>query len=156
QNACDEISCDIRGTANPMAKEVTCQECHTQVADEKETTLAGIKQTCVECHDDSYGPMVDDWKAKVEALKIDSLYDELQATQRMVLFAIKNGEYTYDVQDILNNAEKNLKQLRQGNPIHNLTFSQELATKVRTLLDKAQEKLQRHSTIETLEKGEYK
>lgn len=156
QNACDEISCDIRGTANPMSKKVTCQECHTQVAEEKETTLAGIKQTCIECHDDSYGPMVDDWKTKVEALKVDSLYKELQATQKMVLFAIKNGQYTYDIQDLINNAEKNLKQLRQGNPIHNLTFSQNLAAKIRTLLDKAQKKLQRHSTIETLEAGEYK
>jgi len=156
QNACDEISCDIRGTANPMAKEVTCQECHTQVADGQETTLAGIKQTCIECHDDSYGPMVDGWEAKVKALKVDALYNELQDTQRMVLFAIKNGQYTYDVQDLLNNADKNLKQLRQGNPIHNLEFSQELADKVRKLLDKAKEKLQRHSTIKTLGEGEYK
>jgi len=156
QNACDELSCDIRGTANPMAKEVTCQECHTQVVDEKETTLTGIKQTCIECHDSSYGPMVDDWKAKVKALKVDSLFEELQATQRMVLFAIKNGQYTYDAQDLLNNAEKNLKQLRQGNPIHNLAFSQNLVAKVHTLLDKAKEKLQRHSTIKTLGAGEYK
>jgi len=143
-----------------------CSKCHqeryerwkasAQVAEEKETTLAGIKQTCIACHDDSYGPMVDDWKTKVEALKVDSLYKELQATQKMVLFAIKNGQYTYDIQDLINNAEKNLKQLRQGNPIHNLTFSQNLAAKIRTLLDKAQKKLQRHSTIETLEAGEYK
>ena len=156
QNACDEVSCDVRGTANPMAKEVTCQDCHTQVVDEKETTLAGIKETCIECHDSSYGPMVDDWKAKVKALKVDSLFEELQQTQRMVLFAIRNGQYTYDVQDLLNNAEKNLKQLRQGNPIHNLAFSQNLVGKVRTLLDKAKEKLRRHSTIKTLGEGEYK
>ena len=156
QNACDEVSCDVRGTANPMDKEVTCQDCHTQVIDEKETTLAGIKETCIECHDSSYGPMVDDWKAKVKALKVDSLFEELQKTQRMVLFAIRNGQYTYDAQDLLNNAEKNLKQLRQGNPIHNLAFSQNLAAKVRTLLDKAKEKLRRHSTIKTLGEGEYK
>ncbi len=156
QNACDEISCDIRGAANPMAEGVTCQECHTQVEAGKETTLAGIKKTCVECHDDSYAPMVDEWKTKAAALGVDALYEDWQETQRMVLNAIRNGQYTYDVQDMLNNAEKNLKQLRQGNPIHNLEFSQDLADKVRVLLEKAKEKLQRHSTIKTLEEGYYK
>ena len=156
QNACDEISCDVRGAANSMAEGVTCQECHTQVAAGEETTLDGIKATCVECHDDSYGPMVDDWKTKIKALNVEVLQDELQDTQRMVLFAIKNGQYTYDVQDLLNNADKNMRQLLQGNPIHNLEFSQNLAGKVRMLIDKARKKLLRHTTIETLKAGEYK
>ncbi|MBN2331591.1 MAG: NapC/NirT family cytochrome c [Deltaproteobacteria bacterium] len=156
QNACDEISCDVRGAANSMAEGVTCQECHVQIAAGEESSLEGIKATCIECHDHSYGPMVDDWQAQVEAMDIEKLAQDLQNLQRMVLNAIRNGQYTYDAQDLLNNAEKNLKQLAEGNPIHNLEFSKDLAGKVRSLLEKAKGKLLHYSTIKTLSEGEYK
>ncbi|NPA25964.1 MAG: hypothetical protein GXO34_09075 [Deltaproteobacteria bacterium] len=158
QNACDEISCDVRGTANPMAEDVGCKDCHTQVAEGEETTVAGISKACVSCHDDdpAYGEMISKWEAEVAALKIDDLQKQLEQIQKSVLLAIRNGSYTYDAQDLINNADKNLKQLRNGNPIHNLEFSRELVAKVKMLLEKARKQLQRHSTIKTLSDKEYK
>jgi len=155
QNGCDEISCDVQGKPNPMVKEVKCAECHVQVTEGDQATVDGIKQTCVDCHDDSYAAMVDDWEKQAKAMNLEKLRADLEEIQQMVLLAIRNGQYTYDAQDLINNADKNLTQLEKGNPIHNLKFSSELVSKVQYLLSLAREKLQRHSTIKTLQEGEY-
>ncbi len=157
QNACDELSCDVRGEKNPMADAVTCEECHPEVVADKATTVDGIKKTCLECHDEDpkYAAMVDEWKAQVPDLKIDELRGLLKETQGMVLRAIQEGKYTYDAQDLVNNAEKNLKLFETGNPVHNLAFSRDLANRVRALLEQAQKTLQTHSTVRTLPKSEY-
>ncbi len=155
QNACDELSCDVRGEKNPMAEAVTCQECHVQVAEGKPTTLEGIKETCAECHDEGYKPMVDEWEAEIAKLPIEELRALLKETQGMILRAIREGKYTYDAQDLVNNAEKNLKLFEKGNPIHNLAFSKDLLERVRALLVQARKTLQTHSTIKTLPKEQY-
>ncbi len=157
QNACDEESCDVRGEPNPMAEAVECQECHVQVVEKGDSSLASIKATCVECHDDdpAYGAMVDDWKQEVAALDAEGLDAMLKETQRMILSAIRNGVYTYDAQDLVNNAEKNLKLITTGNAIHNLAFSKDLAKRVRTLLTKARKDLQTYTTVRTLKEKEY-
>ncbi|MCD6269359.1 MAG: hypothetical protein J7J71_04420, partial [Deltaproteobacteria bacterium] len=120
-------------------------------------TDTALKQACIECHDDdsAYGKMVDEWRNQVAALKIDGLKSKLEKIQRSVLLAIQNGDYTYEAQDLLNNAEKNLKLLN-GNPIHNLEFAKELTKKITDLLSRADSQLQRHSTIKTLGDKEYK
>ncbi|MCK5681246.1 hypothetical protein KAI46_10605, partial [bacterium] len=157
QNACDETSCDIRGPVDSMAADVACADCHKEVSDDKDMTDTALKQACVECHDDdsAYGSMVDEWRQEVAALNIDDLRTDLGKIQKSVLLAIRNGDYTYGVQDLLNNAEKNLKLL-DGNPIHNLEFAKELTEKIGELLKQAREQLKRHSTIKTLGDKEYK
>ena len=157
QNACDDISCDIKGTASSMAAEVSCADCHHEVGKDEDMTDAALKQACIECHDDdsSYGKMVDEWRVQVAALKIDELKTQLEQIQKSVLLAIRNGDYTYEAQDLLNHAEKNLKLL-DGNPIHNLEFAKELTKKITDLLSRAHTQLQRHSTIKTLSDKEYK
>jgi len=159
QNACDEKSCDVRGEKNPMADAVECSDCHVQVVAGEPTTLDGIKTACVECHDgdESYGAMVDEWKAKADELReeVKSLRTMLQDTQRKILAAMREGKYTYDAQDLVNNAEKNLKLFERGNPIHNLAFSEELLGRVKNLLVRAQKTLQAYSTIRTLPREAY-
>ena len=158
RNACDETSCDVRGTANSMAADVGCKDCHTQVEEGQVMTDTALKQACIECHDDdpAYGKMVDEWRQKVEALNIKNLQTQLTQVQKSVLLAIRNGAYTYDSQDLINNADKNLKLLLNGNPIHNLEFARDLAAKVRNLTEKARKQLQQHSTIKTLSDKAYK
>lgn len=156
QNACDEISCDVRGEKNPMADAVTCQECHTEVLEDKPSTLEAIKTTCVDCHDDSYAAMVDRDKQTVAQLPIAELRALHSETQAMVLQAIREGRYTYDTQDLLNAAEKNLKLFETGNPIHNPVFSKDLLDRVRDLIQQARKTLQTHSTIRTLPKEAYR
>jgi len=158
QNACDEASCDVRGEVNVMRDAVACDECHVQITDGKTSTTAGIKATCVECHDgdESYGAMVDEWLEDAKALRVEELTVRLKETQGMILRAIRDGKYTYDTQDLVNNAEKNLKLIQVGNPLHNIPFSRDLATRVSRLLDQARKNLQAYSTIKTLPPGAYR
>ncbi len=159
QNACDERSCDVRGEKNPMAEAVECADCHTQVAETGESSVEAIKQTCVDCHDgdEGYAVMVDEWNEQAEKLraKVDELRIMLTDTQRMILKAIREGKYTYDAQDLVNNAEKNLKLFERGNPVHNLAFSEELLERVRNLLLQAQKTLKAYTTIRTLPRKAY-
>lgn len=151
QNACDEASCDIKGQPNPMATSVKCTECHVAVAKNKSQTLDAIKTTCIDCHDKSYGPMVDDWIKQAKALDIEGAEKQLKEVQGMVLQNIREGVYTYDAQELLNNAEKNLKLIKTGNPVHNIPFTKELLAKINDLVGKAKKVLISHSTIKTLE-----
>ncbi|HSH69287.1 MAG TPA: hypothetical protein VK997_05175, partial [Deferrisomatales bacterium] len=141
-----------------MVDAVTCDECHIQIADGKQSTLSGIKDTCVECHDgdQAYAKMVDEWIEDAAALGVAELTVRLKETQGMVLRAIKNGQYTYDAQDLVNNAEKNLELIQVGNPLHNIPFSRDLAARVSRLLDQARKDLQTYSTIKTLPAAAYK
>jgi nitrate/TMAO reductase-like tetraheme cytochrome c subunit len=158
QNACDEESCDVRGEPNVMVDAVACDECHIQIADGEESTPEGIKATCMECHDNdqAYADMVDEWLEDVGALGVAELTVRLKETQGMILRAIKNGQYTYDAQDLVDNAEKNLKLIQVGNPLHNIAFSRDLASRVSRLLDQARKTLQTHSTVKTLPPEAYK
>lgn len=156
QNACNETDCDIRGPKNSMASDVKCTECHVAVSKNKPQTLDSVKQTCVDCHDKSYGPMVDDWIKEGKSLDIAGAENQLKEVQSMVLKRIREGYYTYDAQDILNNAEKNLKLIKEGNPVHNLKFTKELLTRVNDLVTKARKVLLSHSTIKTLATSETK
>ncbi|MCK5213524.1 MAG: hypothetical protein KAQ74_06310, partial [Dehalococcoidia bacterium] len=90
QNACDEISCDVRGKANSMAADVSCKDCHSQVEEGETMTDTALKQACTACHDDdpAYGEMVDDWRREVEALDLKSLKAQLDQVQKSVLLAI--------------------------------------------------------------------
>jgi len=157
QNACDEESCDERGEKNVMVDAVACDECHVEVADDKRSTVDGIKGTCLECHDEdeSYAKMVDEWIAEAATLNTQEVEEMLASTQRMVLRMIKSGEYTYDAQDLLNKAEKNLKLVVNGNPVHNYAFSKDLLNKSKDLVEKAKKDLQTYSTIKTLDEDEY-
>ena len=84
--------------------------------------------------------MVDDWVKQAEALKVAEATELLKSTQAMVLKTIRAGQYTYDAQDLLNKAEKNMKLVTNGNPIHNLAFSKDLLKRVNDLvLEGAQE-----------------
>lgn len=158
QNACDEKSCDVRGAKNDMVDAVKCAECHVQAAKDKATTRDGIKATCVECHDDdpAYGKMVDDWVKEAESLKIAEATELLKSTQAMVLKTIRAGQYTYDAQDLLNKAEKNLELVTRGNPVHNLAFSKDLLKRVNDLVLQAKKNLELHSTIKTIEEPQAK
>ncbi|MFU8858422.1 MAG: NapC/NirT family cytochrome c [Deferrisomatales bacterium] len=156
QNACDEISCDVRGERNPMADAVTCQECHVEVVAGRPSTLEGVKATCIACHDDSYGPMVDRDKELIATLPIDELRVLHKETQGMILRAIREGRYTYDAQDLLNAAEKNLRLFETGSAIHNPPFSKELLDRVRDLIEQARKTLQTQTTVRTLPKEAYR
>jgi hypothetical protein len=146
-----------RESSGTTAAHQNCNDCHTEVGEDKAMTDAALKQACIGCHDDdpAYGTMVDEWRREVEALNIEGLKADLVQIQKSVLMAIRNGDYTYGAQDLLNNAEKNLKLL-DGNPIHNLKFAKELTKKITGLLGQAKKQLQRHSTIKTLSDKEYK
>ncbi len=154
QRACDETGCDITGVPNVMASDVECDDCHTQIADDKPHTRQSVKDACMGCHDDdeAYSKMVDERVAEAEALNVEEMSELLRSTQQMVLHMIRAGQYTYEAQDLLNYAERNLELVTRGNPLHNIPFSKELLGRVNDLVLQAQDAMKIYSTIDTLEK----
>jgi nitrate/TMAO reductase-like tetraheme cytochrome c subunit len=152
--AWDEFGNVVSGESNEMAGYVTCEECHVQIVDEETHTIDGVKETCVECHDESYVSMVDECIAEAETLNIAEMTELLRSTQQTVLHMIRAGQYTYDAQDLLNYADRNLKLVTKGNPHHNIPFSRDLLSRVKDLVLKAQDSMKVNSTIKTIEKKE--
>ena len=59
-------------------------------------------------------------------------------------------------EELVNKAEKHLKQIQVGNPMHNIEFSRDLASRVNRLLEQACKDLQSYSTVKTLPDEAYR
>ncbi|NOY22041.1 MAG: hypothetical protein GXO70_00835 [Acidobacteria bacterium] len=48
------------GDPNPMLDQVTCTDCHN-VTDGKPVSVQSVRKACLNCHDEEYGEMLDQW-----------------------------------------------------------------------------------------------
>ena len=137
------LSPDGKKHPSAMSGDVSCKECHVEVAKGNETTIDGIKKTCAKCHEDKkYGPMAEKWVAEAKTLLANAgIKASIDKIQKRILTAIHKGQYTYDTQDIVNQASKELTLLKKGNPVHNLKYARSLVAHIKKLLEQADKKL---------------
>jgi nitrate/TMAO reductase-like tetraheme cytochrome c subunit len=57
----------LSADANVMMDMVACVDCHLEI--EEEHSIEAVRQSCIDCHEEEYGVMLDDWQnVTVEAL----------------------------------------------------------------------------------------
>ncbi len=126
---------------SPMMEDVSCKECHVEVTKGDKTSLAGVKKTCIKCHEDKkYGKILDGWVAESKGLT-KGLQTRIDNLQKRILTAIQKGQYTYDVQDWLDKARENLNMVSKGNPVHNLKYAKVLVGSIKKTLDKSEKRM---------------
>jgi hypothetical protein len=119
---------------------VECIDCHRGVTTEKKDFLDAIKKRCIECHDQSYGEMVVQWKKiseeslKKVSPKIDRVREEIERIDR-------RGGHTFVYRKLFGEAEFNYNLAKKGNGVHNLEYVEELLDFANHRLDEAMKQL---------------
>jgi len=131
-----------------MAEDVSCKECHVEVASGDDTTVAGIKKTCVKCHEEEkYGKILDQWLAESKGMT-KGLKTQLEKVQKQILKAFQEGKDASRVQASLDKAAREFNLLMKGNPVHNLKYAKSLTNHIKKILNACTKQL------ETLKKPE--
>ena len=106
-----------------MAMGVKCKECHTTIA--QGHSLAEVKKTCVQCHEDRYGKMADEWQEEIAGrtkklkLSLETLRAQRKAipdTEKKVVEAL-----TKEVGDLLKAVGED-----KSKGVHNFAYAQRL------------------------------
>jgi hypothetical protein len=115
---------------------VECIDCHRGVSARKRDSFDVLKNRCIECHDQSYGEIVVQWKTASEDLlkrvapKIDQVREEIEKIDR-------RGGHTFVYRKLFGEAEFNYNLAKSGKGVHNLEYSEELLEFANNRLDEA-------------------
>jgi hypothetical protein len=138
----------VQGTGGIGVKErpsnksdvVECIDCHHGMSAKKKDSFDAIKKRCIECHDQSYGEMVVQWKTTSEDLlkklapKIAQVKEEIERIDR-------RGGHTFVYRKLYGEAEFNYNLAKNGKGVHNLEYTEELLEFANDRLDQAKKQL---------------
>jgi len=121
---------------------VECGDCHRGTLEGLESGFRQVSVECTECHDESYGEIVAEWKKTADDLikglepRVASIKGEIQNLER-------RGQHTFVFTKLFGDAEYNFNLLRMGKGAHNLEYTQEVADVTRHMLDEVEKLLAR-------------
>jgi hypothetical protein len=106
-----------------MAVGVTCTECHTTIS--QGHSLAEVKKTCVQCHEEQYGKMTDEWQQDITS-RIRKLRVSVEAL-RVQKKTIRDREKKR-VEALTKEAENLLEWVGKDKSkgVHNFAYAQKL------------------------------
>ncbi len=114
---------------NPMfGARTNCYGCHSEHVNglkEGEVVKATVK-TCVACHSERYGEMLEKWKAGVQVTLEDAEKAFADAKKVLEEKTAASPEARQKAVTLLNLAEADLRLVKRGNGIHNVTYAVEL------------------------------
>jgi len=121
---------------------VECVDCHRSIAEGQKSTFKAIKATCIECHDESYGKMAENWKATADDLR-KSVQPKLKRVRNHIKRLEKKGQHTFAFTKLFGDAEYNVDLVSKGKGVHNLEYAEELIEAAKKNLDQIEPMLGR-------------
>jgi hypothetical protein len=119
---------------------VECIDCHRGIPAKKKDSLDDIKKRCIECHDQSYGDKLMQWKKNSDGWlskltpKIEKVREEIRRTE-------VRGGHTFVYRKPFGEAEFNYNLVQKGKGVHNLEYMEELMEVANHRLHEAIEQL---------------
>jgi hypothetical protein len=118
---------------NPMfGARTNCFGCHTESSAhaESEAAMRGAAQTCVACHAERYADQFEKWKAGVELTLADAEQSFDEARKLFDEKTAASAEARQKASELLKVAEADLRLVKAGNGVHNVTYALELLDSV--------------------------
>jgi hypothetical protein len=115
---------------------VECIDCHRGIPAKKKDSLDDIKKRCIECHDQSYGDKLIQWKKNSDGWltkltpKIEKVREEIRRNE-------VRGGHTFVYRKPFGEAELNYNLVMKGKGVHNLEYMEELLEVANHRLDDA-------------------
>jgi hypothetical protein len=120
-----------------------CLGCHVEQATSEHggAVFRGAESGCIACHGDRYAKTFDRWKKAMEVTLSDA--DEAYENARQMLEAAENLDDAArrKATDLLSAAQADLRLVKRGNGVHNVTYAMELLDSVTQRCQEAMEAL---------------
>ena len=113
---------------------VECGDCHRSIVEGQKESFKAIKATCIECHDESYGKMAEQWKSAADEL-LKRIDPKLKRIKEQIQRLEKQGKHTFVFTKLFGDAEYNINLVKKGKGIHNLEYAEELIEVAKRNLD---------------------
>ncbi|MCA9245455.1 MAG: NapC/NirT family cytochrome c [Planctomycetales bacterium] len=124
----------VQGEPNLMfGSRTNCSGCHTELTDDLHGGIVkATEQSCIACHGDKHEDTFMKWKLGLELVMEDA--DSAYANAKKLLD--EKTELPAEVRDeaakLIRDAEADLRMVKVGNGLHNITFAMELLDSVTT------------------------
>jgi len=125
---------------NPMfGARTNCFGCHTETASgvEGQRVMKGTQKTCIACHGERYGDMFEQWKTGVGLSLSDAEAAYQNARKALAENTTASPEARKKAAELMAVAESDLRIVKHGNGIHNVTYAMELLDSVTAHCQKA-------------------
>ncbi len=104
---------------------VECVDCHRGIPSKKKDSLDDIKKRCIECHDQSYGEKLVQWKRNSEGL-LTKLAPKIEKVREEIRRIEIRGGHTFVYRKPFGEAELNYQLVLKGKGVHNFDYTEEL------------------------------
>lgn len=126
-----------------FSAQVACDGCHTQeipniesgIKVRGEKSLEAERQSCLVCHGDQYGRMLDDWIAS--SRELEKMMDGVRREAGKINGTAKNHPSSKDIAAMVEDIQYNYEFLKSGRGAHNVEYAWKLVKTAYTQLDLA-------------------
>jgi nitrate/TMAO reductase-like tetraheme cytochrome c subunit len=135
-----------KGVDTPMpnamfGSRLNCRACHQQAGTDFKGAplIEATAKTCIACHDESYGPMLQQWVNEIKAYVEESEKALAGMDKRMEAARAAGRTVPPEILQAVELARHNIQLIRAGNGIHNRNFATHLLDRGDDALRKALE-----------------
>lgn len=114
---------------SPMfVAQVDCIACHTQGTDGVPHGVSGrtyraAQKACDSCHGQRYDGILDIWKKSIDSLLTDAQAAVEEARAALASARLADERTRLDLERLFNDADENVRFVRTGHGVHNLTYA---------------------------------
>jgi hypothetical protein len=112
-----------------FAAQVSCEGCHLDVNNDGKSELSEKRQSCVKCHSENYGLMLDKWVTSFNEA-INTITPSVANVRQLVENAKNRGIDVSAEKTYLEDAENNLYLVVNGKAVHNVDYAYRLLKNV--------------------------
>lgn len=138
------IGSEGRGVSSVLSRmfaaQVSCEGCHLDLNNDGKSDLNEKRQSCIKCHSDSYGPMLDKWISSFNEA-INTIKPSVASVRQMVDNARNQGKDVTAEKTYLDDAESNLNLVINGKAVHNVDYAWRLLRNVANNIEGVAQKL---------------
>jgi hypothetical protein len=114
-----------------------CRDCHKMILEGLESGFRQVRAACIECHDETFGEILLDWKRTADSLTRD-LEPRIASIKEKIRRLERKGKHTFVFTKVFGDAEHNFDLLKKGKGEHNLEFAQEVSDVTRRMVDEVE------------------
>lgn len=101
-----------------------CYGCHTELEEiEGQQVMLATRSACVACHDEQYAQTFEQWKLALQLTLSDAEQAYEQARQRLAESSAIPAEARAQAERLLAAAEADLRLVKRGKGVHNITYA---------------------------------
>ncbi|NIO04054.1 MAG: hypothetical protein GTN74_05410 [Proteobacteria bacterium] len=125
----------VEGIPGLKAGIVGCADCHWATEQGKRSKLENFRASCIRCHEEGYGKILDGWLAAEEQL-VSHTASKLERVRRVMESKQRKGKKIYvSYKNIFEEAERNFNLVEEGKAVHNMDYSEILMANAGEKLD---------------------